>query len=112
MLELPDLTGLPPFAQGVVYTIIGITLAVSFLVPRLGFLKGNKDKPQGTGEPGFAAVVVDPTALNAHSQQVQHLSVSVDQLTVTLKEVVRETDLMREEMRVTREVGRSRAARS
>jgi len=88
-VELPDFSGLPPFAQGIMYTVAAIAIGLSIIVPRIGYMFGKKadTKPEAT----VAAVIVDPTALNGHA--------------TALKEVADEISELRTELRIVREVG-------
>lgn len=87
-VELPDFSGLPPFAQGVMYTVAAIAVGLSIIIPRIGFMFGKKSDSKAEATPGIAAVIVDPTALNAN--------------TVAIQELAKVIDAAREELRVDR----------
>lgn len=77
-VELPDFSGLPPFAQGVMYTVAAIAVGLSIIIPRMGFLFGKKAEGKTDGTPGIAAVIVDPTALNANTAAINKLADVID----------------------------------
>lgn len=94
-MELPDFSGLPDWAQGVLYTVAAISLGITIVVPRMGFTLG-KSKPQVAATnttQTVAAVIVDPTALNRHSDAVLVLADKLGKFGEQL-------DDMREQMRV------------
>jgi hypothetical protein len=65
--ELPDFTGLPGWVQVVLYSSFGISLFVTYMVPRLGFLGRGKTMPDpatATNSAQVVSVIVDPAALN------------------------------------------------
>jgi hypothetical protein len=90
---------LPDGAQGILFTILFLCIGLSILIPRLGFLQGAKQDKKP--EPTFAAVIVDNTALNAHTAAL----IKVAEATVKQTE---ELDRVREEMRLDRELRRQR----
>ena len=57
-LELPDLSGLPPFVQGIFYTVGAVAFGLTIIIPRMGWAKGQA-KPATGANPAVAAVVVD-----------------------------------------------------
>lgn len=88
-IELPDFSGLPPFAQGVMYTAAAVAVGLSILIPRIGYMFGKKSEPKG--EASVAAVIVDPTALNAHTAATNRVADELAEIKVQLQ--------------ITREVG-------
>lgn len=92
-IELPDLSGLPLIVQGVFYTVFAVGVTLVVLIPRMGWLSGKANGPAVTPvtSPTIAAVVVDPTALNAH--------------TAALLVVAKELDELKTELHIIREVG-------
>lgn len=94
-VEIPDFSALPPFAQGVMYTVAAIAVGLSIIVPRMGYLFGKKAEHKQDAT--VAAVVVDPTALNNHADAIRAQTAA----NLKLCEVL---DGVREEVRVTREV--------
>lgn len=96
-VELPDFTGLPGYAQGILYTVLAVGLALSVIIPRFGWLHGRETAKGATSQPSVAAVVVDPTALNNH--------------TAALLKVADAIDKHRVEMLITREVRQGRNER-
>lgn len=103
-VELPDFSNLPPYAQGIMYTVAAIALGLSIVVPRIGFLFGKKDTKPDPG-PAVAAVVVDPSALLKHAEAVNKLATAMRALTSEL-------DRGREDMRVAREIEADRQRRN
>lgn len=89
--ELPDFSGLPGYAQGILYTVLAIGLALSVIIPRFGFLHGKERANAVPAAATVAAVIVDPTALNAH--------------TAALLVVAKELDDLKTELHIIREVG-------
>lgn len=90
-IELPDFSGLPLFAQGVLYTVAAIAIGLSIIIPRIGFMFGKKAEATKP-EPTIAAVIVDPTALNNHAAQIKELAGEVSELRTELR-IVREVGL-------------------
>ena len=92
----------------------GAVLALIFGVRYLGLWQGTKAGPGGSvSSAQVAAVIVDPTALNAAAAEVSGLAVAVQQLCSAVKEAASnsnqladELDAVREELRIHREVTR------
>ncbi|RUT32661.1 hypothetical protein EMQ25_05810 [Arsenicitalea aurantiaca] len=109
-MQLPDLTGLPPWAA----VSFGISLAVIFAFVWLGIKEGRRATPSGgSAAAQVAAVIVDSSALDRATGAVDGLTVAVTSMNVTLKLVAEryerlgdEMDKVREEMRIHREVTR------
>lgn len=99
-VELPDLSGLPPFAQGVLYTMFFLCATLAVIVPRMGFLHGKNDTKKTDNAP-VAAVIVDPTALNNHTAALNKLAEVIER---GLTRTAEATDDFREEIRIAREV--------
>lgn len=77
-MPLPDLSGLPIWAQVLIYTILGLSIAVAFLVARFGVAQGAKASPAASAaQAQVAAVIVDPTALNKAAGEVAGLAVAI-----------------------------------
>lgn len=97
-IELPDLSGLPPVAQGVFYAIFVLALALSILIPRMGWLHGKTTGPAPSSianNPAIAAVVTDPTALNAHTVAVQNLANVMEDVGKELAEIAKQMEIDR-----------------
>lgn len=77
---LPDLTGLPLWAQIIVYCIFGFSVSIPVILTMFGYKNGQKNIPN-PGSAQVAAVIVDPTALNLHTSAVKELSDDVRDLT-------------------------------
>lgn len=96
---LPDLSGLPGWAQGILYTVLAIGLALSVLVPRMGFLSGRESVKTAGGVtsaamPLVVAAVADPTALNflatainGHTEQLKASAVATKELREEIKDL-------------------------
>jgi hypothetical protein len=105
-----QIANLPPMAL----ISFGAVLAVIFAVRYLGLLQGQKSSPTGSQTAAqVAAVVVDPTALNrasmaleAHTEALRELTEEVHDGNRNLKLLATETDRIREELRIHREIGR------
>lgn len=90
--------------------------AVVIWIARLGILEGRKiDPAKGVPAAQVAAVIVDPTALNALTTAVgKQTAVNEDMLEVgralarTLDHMAIELDRIREELRIQREIERRR----
>jgi hypothetical protein len=101
-------------SQPLALVVFAAVLALIFGVRYLGLWQGQNSTPQAkTGEARVAAVIVDPTALNAAAAEVAGLTVAVTGVTVVLREIAvqqkrtaDELDNVREEMRIHREVSR------
>lgn len=110
MEKLLDLIAGQPLAL----VSLGVVLAVIIAVRHLGLWQGQNVSPSASaGTAQVAAVIVDPTALNAAAGEVAGLAVALHELVVVLKEhavhtkrTAEELDAIREEMRVHREVNR------
>jgi len=107
---MEKLAEFPPLA----IITFGAVLAVIFGVRYLGLWQGQNASPAASaGAAQVAAVIVDPTALNAAAAEVSGLSIAVHDLVSVMKEGVIQTrrtaeelDAMREELRINREVSR------
>lgn len=104
-----QIANLPPMAL----ITFGAVLAVIFAVRYLGLLQGQRAAPAGAAAAQVAAVVVDPTALNratsaldAHTEALRDLTEEVHEGNRTLKLLAQETDRIREELRIQRELRR------
>lgn len=107
---MEKLTDLPPLALAV----FGATLAVIFGIRYIGLWQGERSAP--TVNPAaaqVAAVIVDPTALNAataaldrHTQAVRDMTDVAETATKHLGHMAQELDRIREEMRIQRELSR------
>jgi hypothetical protein len=84
-MPFPDLSGLPVWAQVLIYAILGLAIAIAFLVARFGLLQGSKASPEAGGQAQVAAVIVDPTALNKATAEVAGLSVAITEATVVAR---------------------------
>jgi hypothetical protein len=104
-VELPDFSGLPLYAQGILYTVLALGLALSVIIPRFGFLHGRESGKTGPAGATVAAVVVDPTALNAHTAALNRVAEVAEK---GLGELSNEIDKLREELHITREVNKAR----
>lgn len=108
---MEQLANLPPFAL----VIFSITLAVIFGVRHLGLLQGAKTSPPGSQVAAqVAAVIVDPTALNrasaaleAHTEVTKKLIDAIHDESRQIGILAIETDRIREELRIQREIRRS-----
>ena len=103
-----QIANLPPMAL----ITFGAVLAVIFAVRYLGLLQGQRAAPAAAAAQ-VAAVLVDPTALNrattaleAHTEALRELSEEVHDGNRTLKLLAQETDRIREELRIQRELRR------
>lgn len=107
-----QIANLPPTAL----ITFGAVLAVIFAVRYLGLWQGQKASPAGSPTSAqVAAVVVDPTALNrasaaieAHTEALRELTEEVHDGNRSLKLLAQETDRIREELRIHREIRRDR----
>ena len=84
-MPFPDLSDLPVWAQVLIYAILGVSLAVAFVVARFGLLQGQKAAPAAAASAQVAAVIVDPTALNAAAGAVDGLTVAVTEATIVAR---------------------------
>lgn len=63
-MQFPDLSGLPAWAQIIIYGTFGVSLAVIIGAARFGVMLGKKVPPAATSTAAaVAAVIVDPTEL-------------------------------------------------
>ncbi len=92
---------------------LGVTLGAIVGARWLGILQGQRVAPQSAATAQVAAVVVDPTALNkataaleAHTEALRDLTEEVHDGNRTLKLLAQETDRIREELRIQRELSR------
>lgn len=107
---MEKLLELPPLA----IISFGAVLALIFGVRYLGLWQGQNAGPgASSGAAQVAAVIVDPTALNAAAAEVSGLSIAVHELVAAVKaagehhkRTAEELDAIREELRIQREVSR------
>jgi hypothetical protein len=106
---MEKLLELPPLA----IITFGAVLAVIFGVRYLGLWQGQNASPAASASAQVAAVIVDPTALNAAAGEVAGLTVAVHELVSAVKEAgshhrrtAEELDAIREELRINRELNR------
>lgn len=107
-----QIANLPPMAL----ITFGAVLAIIFGVRYLGLWQGHKASPVTSPSAAqVAAVVVDPTALNraslaleAHTSALRELTEEVHDGNRSLKLLAQETDRIREELRIQREIRRDR----
>lgn len=110
MEKLLDLIAEQPLAL----VSLGVVLAVIIAVRYLGLWQGQQASPAASqGSAQVAAVIVDPTALNAAAGEVSGLTIAVHELVVAVKaagehhrRTAEELDAIREELRIQREVNR------
>lgn len=101
-------------AQPLALVVFAIVLALIFGVRYLGLWQGQNSPPAASaGAAQVAAVIVDPTALNAAAAEVSGLAVAVHELVAVIKQAgehhkrtADELDAIREELRIHREVAR------
>ena len=87
-LQLPDFSGLPGYAQTILYTVLAIGIAISVLMPLFGFKHGQQKQAAAangqTANPLVVAAVVDPAALNTLSTQLSLINVETPKLVAVL----------------------------
>ena len=82
-MQLADLSQLPPWAV----IAFGISLAIIVGLAWVGERRGKNGGPANAASSAqVAAVIVDPTALNAAAGEVSGLALAVHELVVVLKE--------------------------
>jgi hypothetical protein len=104
------ISALPQPASLVFVTMLAVVVGIA----RLGVLKGRDlDPAKGVPAAQVAAVVVDPTALNALTAAVLKQTAVMEEMLETGKDLARtfdhmaiELDRVREELRIQREVRR------
>ena len=87
---IPDLTGLPTWAQVLIYGIFGLALAGGSLTVWLGLINGKKAPSTPNTSAEVAAVIVNPAALQEASSQVKNLTYKVEQLTDAIERMTLE----------------------
>ena len=102
-LVLPDFSGLPEWAQGILYLVLAIGLALSVLIPRMGFLSGREATKNGTGStsaamPLVVAAVADPTALNFLATAIKDHAEALRASGTATRELREEIKDLREEL--------------
>ena len=97
---IPDFSGLPEYAQGILYTVLALGLALSVIIPRFGWLYGKEQKAAQANQPaqgmGVVAAVVDSTALNAHTAALIMVAESMEELTKEIREGSKQMEISRE----------------
>jgi hypothetical protein len=101
-------------SQPLALVVFAAVLALIFAVRYLGLWQGENASPKApVGAAQVAAVIVDPTALNAAAGEVSGLAVAVHELTAVVKvagehhrRTAEELDAIREELRIHRELSR------
>lgn len=87
---IPDLTGLPTWAQVLIYSMFGLALAGGSLTVWLGLINGKKAPATPANQAEVAAIIVNPVALQEASAQVKNLAYKVEQLTDALERMTLE----------------------
>ncbi|MDO9417053.1 hypothetical protein [Pararhizobium sp.] len=105
---MEKLADLPPEAL----VPFGIVLAIIFAVRHFGLLQGSR---AGVPQAQVAAVIVDPSALNRLSEEIETLNGGIGRLVDVGQTVAKaqtnmatEIDRIREELRIQREISRNR----
>lgn len=107
---MEKLTELPPLA----IAVFGATLAVIFGIRYLGLWQGERASPASSSTAAqVAAVIVDPTALNAataalekHTEVVEQLIEAAETASRNIGHMATEMNRLREEIRIERELSR------
>lgn len=94
-VPLPDFSGLPDWAQAVIYTVIAFAVGISIMAPAFGFFKSKNAAPVAINNPVSAAVIVDPAALNAASTQISIMNDKLEKLTDGLEELCKQMEIDR-----------------
>lgn len=95
---LPDLSTLPFWAQFLIYTIFGVSVSIVAILTFLGFKVGQRGTPPSTDQARVAAVIVEPTALNAATAAVSSMTGELRELTTEVRELTRAVNSMILEM--------------
>lgn len=95
---LPDLSTLPFWAQFLIYTIFGVSVSVVAILTFLGFKMGQKNTPSPSDQARVAAVIVEPSALNAATNAVSGMTIELRELTTEVRELTRAVNSMILEM--------------
>lgn len=110
-MPFPDLSPFPAWAQVLVYSMFGISLAVIIGLGRVGIIHGKKDGSGGSGKAEVAAMIMDASAIRDAAMAVEALTSAVTSLTGAVRDaavhqnrVAEELNRVREEMRIHREV--------
>ncbi|HEV7251446.1 MAG TPA: hypothetical protein VGN93_31095 [Shinella sp.] len=92
----------------------GVVLAMIFAVRQFGIVMGAKSTPAPTRQAEVAAVIVDPTALNRLTDQVEAVNETFSELVDVGKDMAKNTAFLtteinrfREELRIHREIRRA-----
>ena len=94
-VQLADLSQLPPWAV----IAFGISLAIIVGLAWVGERRGRNGNPANSANSAqVAAVIVDPTALNAAAGQVSGLALAVHERVVVLKEATLQSQRKAEEL--------------
>jgi hypothetical protein len=104
-MPFPDLSPLPDWVEALAYGVLAVSLAVIWVLSRLGFLKGKATPPaerQDARE--IAAMVVDSGAIKS-------LSSAIEATNITLAETNKIAREFLEDMRAARDEADREAAR-
>jgi hypothetical protein len=116
---LPDLSGLPAFAQVIIYGSTGIGVVFAYFIGHAGFKHGMKSSPNESNTQ-VAAMIIDPVPLRAATAAIEAMNMSFVEHNILLRENNRMLndiavigrqltvvlDDVREEIKFTREVSR------
>ena len=104
---LPDLSGLPHWAQWIAYVVLAVSLGIVGFVARYGWMMGQRKEGSSKGAE-VAAVIVDPEALNRATDAVLALNASVERAADLLGQFIADSREERREQEIedAREQGR------
>ena len=85
-----DISGLPFWAQFVIYSIFGLSVSVVVILTLLGYKFGQKTTPPSADQARVAAVIVEPSALLSATEAARELSVEVRELTRAVNSMILE----------------------
>lgn len=85
-MPFPDLSAYPPWMQALFIIAFAVSLAVGFVVAKLGIQQGQKavTRPDDNSAQ-VAAVIVDATALNKATGEISGLAVVLTQVRATME---------------------------
>lgn len=87
-MALPDLSGLPEWAQWVVYGVLAVSIGLGWAVARLGLFKGRETPAEARQDTAsVAAVIVNPEALNRLTATAEALNITLMEMKGIVREV-------------------------
>jgi hypothetical protein len=104
---LPDLSGLPGWAQALAYAAFALSVGVTIGVGRFGWLRGRRTRPEERADAApVAAVIVDSSVLKSAASAVEALNVTLGRTNDLIGQFIADEQEARQERDIEEEVAR------